>query len=179
MWYDERIAQLQSPLHLFQAQYCSSLTKLPLVVECARIDVVLSPGRHWMQRMQTELPWESLQPKQQILLKDPCSCIIAQMRSTWRWLRNCCRLYVCLLWMLLFKDCKLIIMSNGVHFYSIEKQWHACSALWIRWNVLFLEWRNNYVKPTDATSVVQSSQRVDATELITVSKTTVKSRLPK
>ena len=128
----ERITQLQSPLHLFQAQYCSSLTKLPLVVVCARIDVVLSPGRHWMQRMQTELPWESLQPKQQILLKDPCSRIIAQIWSTWRWLCTdlsceisifCCRLCVCLLWMLLSRIVELIIMNNvwnGVHFYSMK-----------------------------------------------------------
>ena len=117
IWWENRSTSEPTTLVPGSVQYCSSLTKLPLVVECARIDVVLSPGRHWMQRMQTELPWESLQPKQQILLKDPCSRIIAQMRSTWRWLCTdlscgisifCCRLCVCLLWMLLFKDCELI-----------------------------------------------------------------------
>ena len=141
IWWENRSTSEPTTCSM-QAQYCSwSLTKLPLVAECARIDVALSPGRHWMQQMQTELPWESLQPKQQILLKDPCSRIIAQMRSTWRWL---CTDLSCEISIFFAAGFVSAFCEMACTFIAWKQQWHACSALWIQRNVLFLEWCNNY-----------------------------------
>ena len=63
-------------MNILQYYYGEILTRLPLVVVCARTDGAVSPGRHWTPSMQTKQLWGPLLLLQQAMLESPSSIFL-------------------------------------------------------------------------------------------------------